>query len=236
MKIAICEDERAHATLLESEIAEWGTAVHEMPDIKHYFSAEEFLMVWPEERDFDLVFIDIQMRHISGIELASIIRSKDEEMIIVFVTGVWDYVLRGYDIRALKYIIKPIKTADCIKVLDGATRQIRKWKDDYMIVRRENITTRVHYDDIIFFEIKSHYIDIVTTDGHMTYKEKMRNLEETLPTPQFFRCHRSFIVNMHHVDMIQPEKIQMDDGSILPVARARWANLNEAFLKYHVDK
>ena len=236
MRIAICEDERVHAALLESEIEKWAATTNDRPQVEHFSSAEEFLMVWPDEKDFDLVFLDIQMKHIDGFELASIIRAKDEDMVIVFVTGLWDHVLHGYDLRALKYIIKPIKTADCMKILDTAVRLTSRKKDDYIIIRQESMATRLLYDDIRYFEIKSHYIDVATANGHITYKAKMSSLEEALPSPQFFRCHRSFIVNMYHVQMIQPDKVLMDDGTVIPVARARWADLNETFMAYHANR
>ena len=236
MRIAICEDERTHAALLESEIAKWSTTTREPLQVEHFYSGEEFLIAWPDEKQYDLVFIDIEMGQINGIELAKIIRSRDETMMIVFVTGLWDYVLHGYDMRALKYIIKPIKAVDCCKVMDRAVAQIRRAKDDYLIIRQETTASRVLYEDICYFEIRSHYIDVVTTSGTITYKEKISNLEEILPSPQFLRCHRSYIVNMHHTRTIMPDKVQMDDHTILPVARARWAALNEAFMAYHSNR
>lgn len=233
MRIAICEDSFTHAEVLKTKVTRWANSKNVQISIEVFESAEEFLVKWPEKRLFDLVFIDIQMKFIDGMELAELIRKNDANMMIVFVTGFLDYVMNGYDVHALKYIVKPIQDTDCWKVMDRAYSLYHRRKDDFLIVPLEMQSTRIPLDDIYYFEIRSHYVNVNTKMAVITYKERLKDLEARLPSPHFFKCHRSYIVNIAHVRLIDLSQVYMDNDIVLPVARARWVNLNNAFLEYY---
>lgn len=236
MRIAMCEDEKIHADPLKSMISKWSEQRNIPVTIDHFPSGEAFLGAWSATHSFDLLFLDIQMKTIDGMSLAEMIRKTDQQMIIVFVTSFKDLVFRSFDVGAFKFVVKPIKPTDCYNILDSAYKKVKSWKDNVFLIPVETQTVRLLLNDIQYFENAAHYIEVHSTTGEYRYKERISDLEERLPSAQFFRCHRSYIVNFYHVQVINQDRLQLDDGTVLPVARARWEPLNIAFMAYHMSE
>ena len=108
MKIAIIEDEQVHAELLAGYLRDWGAQVDVHVMIQYYTSAENFLLEWETERDFDVLFVDIQMKKMNGMEMAKSVRRRDVDISIIFTTGISEYIGEGYDVGAVHYLLKPI--------------------------------------------------------------------------------------------------------------------------------
>lgn len=176
------------------------------------------------------------MKTIDGMSLAEMIRKTDQQMIIVFVTSFKDLVFRSFDVGAAKYVVKPIKPTDCFNILDSAYKKVKSWKNNVFLIPVETQIVRLLLNDILYFENIAHYIEVHSTTGGYRYKDRISDLEERLPCAQFFRCHRSYIVNFYHVQIINQDRLQLDDGTVLPVARARWELLNIAFMAYHANE
>lgn len=133
MKIGIIEDEAVHMQILNRYIKNWGVERKENIQIKEYDSAESFLFAWDDEKDFDILFIDIQMKKMDGIKMAKLIRESDNNIALVFTTGVAEYISEGYEVEALHYLIKPIKEEKVVQCLERAAK--RKADTEYIIFR-----------------------------------------------------------------------------------------------------
>ncbi len=108
MTIAIIEDETAHQNILASYIEAWSRTAKQTVSIRCYQDAGQFLFAWEDEQP-DVVFVDIQMPGMNGIELAKRLRTQDQELVIIFTTGLADYMEEGYEVEALHYLLKPIR-------------------------------------------------------------------------------------------------------------------------------
>ena len=233
MRIAICEDTQLHADILIDYIQKWAAAQSNQAEVVHYKSAEEFLFHWSKDNTFDLAFLDIEMGGLNGMELAGRIRKQDRGMLIVFTTGLRDYILRGYEVQAFRYMLKPLKEKDCVKILDSAVIALQNKRADTFVIIQETQSRRFFKDEIYYFEMDNHYIIAHTTKGKFRYKERMTNLEQMLGEPHFCKCHRSYFVNLSHVATINRDQVEIDNGDILPVSRSRWEALNQCFLGYY---
>jgi DNA-binding LytR/AlgR family response regulator len=233
MRIAICEDVQAHADILIGFIHQWAAARSNHTEVVHYVSAEAFLFHWSKDNAFDLAFLDIEMGSLNGMELARRIRKQDQGMLIIFITGLRDYILRGYEVQAFRYMLKPLKEKDCVKILDSAVVILRNRRADSFIIIQETQSHRVFKNEIYYFEMDNHYIIAYTSKGSIRYKGKMSHLEQSLGEPHFCKCHRSYLVNLAHVATINRDQVAIDNGGILPVSRSRWETLNRCFLRYH---
>lgn len=233
MRIAICDDEIEQIEVVVDFIRSWGEQRGIELELFTYTNSPELLFHWSEGKKFDLAVLDIKMKVLSGIELARIMRRTDEKLIIILITGMKDYVFQGYEIEALRYLLKPVSKKELYACLDRAKELMTLRGEETYVIPSEGQSVRLLYNEIYDFEIRSHYIIARTIKGIFSFKKKIEDLEQELPAGQFFRCHRSFIVNMHFVNTVSKMEAVLDDGTRIPVSKSRWNALNDAFLKYY---
>lgn len=234
ISIAVCEDDELQLNILKSYINKWMFSNNISIDLHSFSSAEHFLFSY-EDYNFDILFLDIQMGELSGIELSNIVRNKNKEIKIIFTTGLSNYVFHGYKVDAIDYLIKPILQEDISYCLDKCLKEISSQKktNKFILINSKKETIRVDYSDINYCIMFSHYIDIVTKDSTITTKKKISDLEKDLPEDIFIRCHRSYIVNISNVKLIKKYEITLDNGIVIPISKSRYDSLNNLFIKHH---
>ena len=233
MRIAICEDNKEHAEILKNMIGHWAEQEKFKVDIGYYQSAEEFLFYMKEDSRYDLAFLDIQLEKMNGIQLARMIRKEDRTIILVFTTGVKNYTLSGYEVSAFRYLIKPLQEQDIMSTLTKANRLIEENKKNAIIITYNDELCRIFKNDIYYIETDNHHIILHMENEQLRFKARLKEFEKQFQEPQFCKCHRSFIVNLHHVSKISREKVEIESGREVPVSRARWDNLNRCYLAYY---
>lgn len=233
MKIAFCDDEQSQLDITGAYTQEWARERNVKVSIKQFNSAEAFLFEWSSLENFNVLFLDIQMGGMSGIELAKQIRQIDDQLIIVFITGIMDHVFEGYDVKALHYLLKPIKKEDYKACLDQAFEEIQRKNKEILLVPLDGQLRKIAYQDIYYFEIFSHYMEVHTKYGLFKYKKKISELEEELPSSQFIRCHRSCIVNLLYINSMEKNLLKLDNEDVLPISSDRRKTLHNAFVNYY---
>lgn len=236
INIVICEDDERQLLINKHYIEQWAILREQKVNIWVYKNAENFLFNWNYEEEIDIVFLDIKMGQMTGMELAKYIREHDQHISIVFITGESKYVFWGYSVQALNYLMKPIKKDDVIQCLDVWLNKNKKQEKSYFILKKGKELLKVDYDEIYYFISFDHYIDLHTRDEVITFKEKIGNLEEELSQEQLCRCHRSYIVNLKHIETISKNEITLDNGSKIPISKSRLDATYEAFMKYFQNK
>lgn len=262
LHITICDDEKTQLTLLETWIREWARDRKWETEIHLYGSAEQFLFEWEEKREADVALLDIDMPGMNGICLARRLREKGEDVQIIFVTGLADYVLEGYDVEAVSYLIKPVKKERLFTCLDRAWERCGR-RESALLLETAGGLVRVRLKDVCYLESDGHDTRVHCagragaggqgsaggcrqgpgadgfSSGQMAQavrsKSGIHELEERFKQESnaFFRIHRSYLVNLSCVSRITRKEVQMDTGETLPVARGRWEALNRAYLDYY---
>ena len=211
LNCAIIDDEPLAAGLLKSYaektpflnlIGTYGSAVEAMKELR--------------EQPAQLLFLDIQMPELSGIEFAKILPPETK---IIFTTAFQQYAIEGYKVSALDYLLKPISYDDFLRASNKALewfavnmRQQACAQDRFMYVKSEYKLQRVALDDILFIEGLKDYVRIHLADGQRIMSlMSMKKLEEYLPQPEFMRVHRSWIVHMPEVTTIDRFRIVFGD-------------------------
>lgn len=235
IKIAIIEDEQTHTDLLAAYLREWGAAHGKAVSIREFSSAESFLFVWEETNDLDILFVDIQMREMNGVEMAKKVRERDGEIAIVFTTGIADYIGYGYEVEALHYLMKPIDMEKIGQCMDKALR--RSSKAAYVLVHGKEETRKVPVGNISYVEARGHgcVVEIYAKDGvcgQLEIVESISEMERMLGTHGFIRCHRSYLCHMESVCRIGKTEVTLDSGSVIPVSRRMYAEMNRAFIEH----
>ena len=235
IKIAIIEDEQIHTNLLANYLRTWSSE-HEHPvSIQEFSSAEGFLFAWEETNDYDILFVDIQMKEMNGVEMARKVREQDENIAIVFTTGITDYVETGYEVEALHYLIKPISMVKIGQCMDKVLR--RSHKDHYIVVHGKEETIRISIDRITYVEARGHGCVLETCAKAREYvqteiTESISEMEKLLKMYGFVKCHRSYLCRIGSIHQIGRTEITLDSGSAIPVSRRMYADVNHAFIEY----
>ena len=173
MKIAICEDQAVQVNLLNNKIKKWANDYDIEVTINNFTTAESFLFEWEDYDKYDIIFLDIKLGKISGVELSNIIREKNKNVDIVFVTGFFKYALHGYKVGALQYLMKPIKISDLYFCLNKTQERISNKNDKYMmILETPKKYIKLNCNEIHYCIMFSPYIDIHTSSEKITVRKK----------------------------------------------------------------
>ncbi|MCF0146792.1 MAG: response regulator transcription factor [Clostridium sp.] len=233
MKIAICEDQDVQINLLNNHIHNWAKEKDTKISIDTFNSAEEFLFEWSDYNKYDIIFLDVNLSKMSGVELSNIIREKNTKIDIVFVTGLFKYALHGYRVRALQYLIKPIKITDLYYCLDTTLDRINNDEEvSSFVLETSKKVIKLDYNEIYYFVMFSPYIDIHTNSEKITVRKNISEIEMILPNEYFVRCHRSYIVNIKHIKSIVKNNIMLENGVNIPISRGKYKEVNETFINY----
>lgn len=233
MKVAVCEDSIVQSDLLTSQIKNWANEKDIDISIDSFATAESFLFQWSEHKEYDIIFLDIKLNQMSGIELSNIIREKDKTIDIVFVTGFFKYALHGYRVGALQYLMKPVNISDLHFCLEKTKERINsKDEDSALIIESGKKIIRLDYNEIYYCIMFSPYMDIHTDTEKITLREKISEMEKKLPDDYFVRCHRSYIVNVKHVKSISKSHVFLENGEKIPISRGKYKEINDRFINY----
>lgn len=220
MRICICDDDKTLCDNLKEMILQHGTHT-----ITVFHSAEELLFECENQFPFDCVFLDIQMKSINGIECARKIREYDKKIGIVFLSAIKDYVFEGYEVNAIRYLLKPLEVEKCHALLDLISESVTKERQ-YLLVNK----TKVDCEEILFIESLGHYC-VVHADKVIETKAPLGEIISKLST-SFVQTHRSYVVNLEHVDSVLKDSCLLDDGSEIPISRNSVKKVNQAFMEF----
>lgn len=234
MKVAIIEDEQAHAELLGRYLNNWSEEKKTALEIKYYPSAESFLFEWEAEQDFSALFVDIQMKEMDGVQMAKMVRRRDKKINIIFTTGIHDYMEEGYDLEAMHYLLKPIreeKIAACMdKIMD------RREETHYLLVHTKEELHKFELESVNYIEACGHGCIIEAEESGNTclleVRESISELEKQVSAYGFIKCHRSYLCGIRNIHHIGRDEIIFDSGSRIPVSRRLHREVNQAFIKY----
>ena len=149
-RIAICEDEKAQREYLAKLLEQWKNESGKKVAVDTYTSAEQFLFETEGKQPHDLLILDIQMEQMNGVELARKVREKDTKVVIVFLTGIKDYAIEGYEVGAVRYLLKPVKEAELFVLLDKLCEEAKKQKEEFFLFQAAGVINRVAFSEIFY--------------------------------------------------------------------------------------
>lgn len=201
-QVAVCEDAAADTAALESLLEKSGIPM----EYRSFEKGEAFLRTFAAGR-YDLVFIDIYMSGMRGVEVAEAIRGTDENVVIAFTTSSTAHTLESYRLGALKYLVKPIKAEEVRQTLELAL-MVRKSRSFISLMAAGGKREDIPLNNILYFEHKNHVVEAHTSSGVFITSQsvKIDDIEKRLPSPPFLRCHRSFLVNLDYVLEVNREQ------------------------------
>lgn len=239
-RIAVCEDEKAQREYLERLISEWQMYSGNKATVESYASAEQLLFETEGRQPYDLLLLDIQMGEMNGVELARKVREKDTKVKIVFLTGIKDYAIEGYEVGATRYLLKPVKEAEFFVLLDKLCEEVKEQKEEYFLFQSGGGTNRIPFSDIFYVEAEGHYVVLKAVCREAAgdvkewkWKAGFSSLSAELEAKGFFLLRRGLYVNLAQVSKIGKTECVLESGETLPVSKSRYQELNERFIAYY---
>ena len=230
MRIAICDDDRATADYIASQVSVWAMGQDDPVTADIFPSAEAFLFCYAEDKDYQLLLLDIEMGEQNGIDLAKTIRRENEEVQIAFITGYPDFMAQGYEVSALHYLMKPVSPEKLFALLDRAKRSLAREKRA-VLLPLEGESLRLLVEDIQSVEAFDHHLEVTTAQEVHRVKLTLREMEGMLGNTFVCVC-RGCLANLRHIRRITRIDVELDNGKVLPVSRRNYNDVNKAMLRY----
>ena len=226
-KIAICDDCDVDRQYILNMVTLWGERSGHIVHIDAFSSAENFLFHYAEESDYDILLLDIEMGEMDGVTMAKKLRKENDTVQIVFITGYSDYILEGYEVAALHYLMKPVKTEKLCAVLDRAAQKLAK-NEKVLNFEVAGEMIRVPIYQIRYANVFGNYVTIHASSD-VTVKMTLSELEKQLDE-RFYRAGRSCIVNLSQISRVTKAEIKLSDGTAIPLPRGAYDGINRAII------
>lgn len=230
--IAVCDDEELALAQIVEEIKKGFAKIGVTAEIDTFIKPE-LLLESNRTCSFDVIFLDIDMPGINGIEAAGIIKKLNPKTLVVFVTGKDELVYKSFEVHPFGFIRK-LKLKDEISEIVADIKTELSRKDYRLSFKTEGIHYRLYADEIVCIESMGNYIIINTTDGATyKYKDSISKKEIELSEHGFIRTHEKYLVNFKYIFKINKSSVTVIQNYDIPVSRNRMNNLKESFLSYY---
>ena len=237
MQIAVCDDEKETRDIFTEKIRK----LYPEADLSLYQSGEEMLL---SDKEPDILLLDIQMPGKDGMETAKELRRKNKKAIIIFVSALDDYVFQAFDVGAFHYLVKPFDDGKFAEVLQNAVKQFeeiekledaggKREKPSLMIIAGGKHIT-VNQEDIAYAEVFDRKVILHTMDSDIEYYGKMKELVKKVGD-EFYRTHRSFLVNFEYVRKFTATTVYLEKGQAL-MAKQNYGEFVKQYLRYNQRK
>ncbi len=185
---------------------------------------------------FDIVFLDIFMKHSHGVEVAKKIRKYDTNVIIIFTTTSSDFAVSGYDVDAKGYLLKPLDIEKTEKLLAKIEDSLKEVGDKTLTISTKTKQIKLFFDEVKYLESDNSSIYIYTKNGEsIRIYKKLNDVEDYFPKNCFLRCHQSFIVNLNYVKKASNEFI-LKTGEVIPIRRQDIKKIRDIYSEFVLKK
>lgn len=228
IELAIVEDEKEYIKQLLQFVDQYQREYGEAIRVTCFYDGDEIVNGY--DGSFDIILMDIQMKFMDGMSAAEEIRKRDRNVIIMFITNRVDYAIRGYEVDALDYIVKPVSYFSFARKLERAISRIPDKEDVTITLNYPQGMVRLRVDDIFYAESEGHNLVYHTGQGEYRIRRKMSEAEAELVPHGFFRSNKGYLVNLKHVDGVQ-DGCCLIAGQKLLISRSRKADFMLAMME-----
>lgn len=231
IRIAICDDSPTFLQQTKSMIDQWNiSAIQNITT--ELFEDGDALLSAHARMPFDIVLLDIVMPLLNGLDTARELRQKDKNVKIIFLTSSAEFALESYTVKASNYLLKPLDSNRFFACLDDVVAEVHD-NTKCIIVKGLDATHRIPISDINYIESQlKHIIFFLTDHRTITSLDPFYVYEDLLTLDDgFFKCHRSYIVNIHHIDNYSHAEIVMRSGQHIPISRSFQKSFEPAYFR-----
>ncbi len=229
IRIAICDDEKHMSDHIRAMASDFFRKKNREIRLRTFLSGEELLN---DEGQIDILFLDIQMKGMDGLETARKLRAGQFRGFLIFITVLKEMVFQSFEVQAYDYLVKPVEEKQFEKTMERLFASMQNAGEDSLLVQKGYEGRIIREDEIVFCEVIDRKIYLNLASGEVVnYYERIENLETKLGS-HFFRCHRSYLINLKHLKGYKNGTACMDNGKEVPVSRLRSREFSGVVLQY----
>lgn len=229
INLAIVEDEDSYAQQLTEFVTRFQKESGNTFRITRFKDGDEITNGYRGQ--FDVILMDIEMKLMDGMTAAEEIRKLDQEVVIMFITNMTNYAIRGYQVDALDYVLKPVSYFAFSQKLDRAISRIKKSSSNIISIDIGTGVKKLDIDNIFYVESEGHNLNFYTSAGEFTIRARLSDFEQQLSPYNFFRSNKGYLVNLKYVDGVENGAC-MIAGKQLQISRARKNDFMSALTDY----
>ena len=234
IKFAICDDEPLMAQALAGHLADYMKEKSMTAYSVSNFSDGRTLL--ESAGSFDVIFLDIQMEQPDGMETARLLRQRGDHCLLIFVTVLKECVFDSFQVEAFDYLLKPLGSARFYQTMDRVLRSLEQRTAEDLVIQRGTGCEVILLSDIVYCEVLGRKIYLHKSDGTVSdYYDKLEDLERRVDG-RFFKCHRSYLVNLDYVRGCQDGQVLLFQGERIPASRLRERELTQALLRHMKER
>ena len=227
IRIAIVDDEKVIREQIKKLIEKKQTDC----EIDTYGTGEDLLKA---DSVYDIIFLDIQMDGMNGIDTARVLRQKADNTVLIFITGVKEYVFDAFDVAAFHYLIKPVEEYKFSEVYNCAVLEVGKRKQQtngQLFVKTRNRNATFNQSDILYIESRAKKVEIHTKTDTVEAYAAIGELEKQL-VGSFYRCHRGYLVNMAFIMEYGNDSITLNNGETIILSKDKYSEFVKVYMRY----
>ena len=229
IRIAICDDEKHMSDHIRAMASDFFRKKNREIQLRTFLSGEELLNY---DGQIDILFLDIQMNGMDGLETARKLRAGKFRGFLIFITVLKEMVFQSFEVQAYDYLVKPVDEKQFGKTMERLYASMQNASEDSLLVQQGYERRIVPKDEIVFCEVIDRKIYLNLASGEVVdYYERIENLETKLGS-HFFRCHRSYLINLKHLKGYKNGTAYMDNHKEIPVSRLRSREFSGVVLQY----
>ena len=234
INIAICDDEQNSLEIIQKELYKASENLNITIETYMYADGNKVVdLIYNDKEDVDILFLDIDMPYISGLEVAKKLREKDSDIILIFISAHEQYVFDSIEYNPFRYIRKNRIEKELPIALKAACSRIEENMDEYIVAKTEDSEVKIKHSDIMYFETVVRKVEIHLSNGKVfAVRKTIKELYEELKDSNFIRIHSGGIVNAKYIDEFSNYDITLDNGEVLIVSRRQLKEVKTTLTKY----
>ncbi|MGI6238486.1 MAG: LytR/AlgR family response regulator transcription factor [Christensenellales bacterium] len=226
--IAIVDDSPQDADLLQKQVERFFAEAKQAFVLHIYHDSVDFIR---SQVEYNIAFLDIHMDKIDGLEAAHFVRKINKDTVLIFVTQMAQMAIRGYEVDALDFIIKPSDQHSINRVLRKGLARIKSQTGVSVMLKTSRGVVSISSNKIYYVEVYDHYLIYHTDQGDFRVRGQLRELHNKLSDKQFIMCSRSHLVNLRHIASVHDDYLVIN-GENVPISKARRKDIEQQFVNY----
>jgi len=233
VSIAICDDDIHVSEDIYQQIKKFAKKASVSVEIEIFGDGRDIVADIVYGNRYDVIFMDIAMRHMDGLVAAQQIRKVDKEALLIYVTSYSQYAIEAYAVQPFQFLVKPYSAETLEQYFLDTLKKILE-KDIYFRYFVNKKGYKLPMQDILYFESRGREVHIASKSGTYRFNTKLKNIERTLLDSkiEFWRIHQSYLVNRKHMYNISYNEVEMSDGAVLPISEGRRKMIRGKYFDY----